>query len=351
MFKRGGGVWWTCIRLNGKKIQESLDTTDKKLAQAIESKIRTDIIEGKYFGKYAGSNKTFAEMMEKFMQEHAPKVSRNMQISYRTSLGNLTPYFNDARVLQITPKMISSYKAKRYGDGVKPASVNRELSMLSKAFNLACKEWEWVKENPVSKVSKDKENNERDRWLTDDEEKRLLENSPQWLKEIIIFDLNTGLRQNELLSLTWDRVDLFRRVIVIQESKNGKPRTIPLTQTALDILTEKSKVINLKTGLVFPNGKGKKIVYNVLTFPFNKAKARAGIENFHFHDLRHTFATRLAQRGVDIYKISKLLGHKDIRMTQRYAHHCPESLRIGIQVLESDYVLTTVRENRKVSNV
>ena len=84
---------------------------------------------------------------------------------------------------------------------------------------------------------------------------------------------------------------------------------------------------------------------------FNIAVEKADIQNFHFHDLRHTFATRLAQRGVDIYKISKLLGHHSVSMTQRYAHHCPESLRDGIQVLEhSDYNLTTVGENRNVSN-
>jgi Site-specific recombinase XerD len=82
---------------------------------------------------------------------------------------------------------------------------------------------------------------------------------------------------------------------------------------------------------------------------FNVVNEKAGIQNFRFHDLRHTFATRLAQRGIDLYKISKLLGHCDIHMTQRYAHHCPESLRKGIEVLEKvDYVLTTVGGNKNV---
>ena len=84
---------------------------------------------------------------------------------------------------------------------------------------------------------------------------------------------------------------------------------------------------------------------------FSSLAKNVGIEDFHFHDLRHTFATRLAQRGVDLYKISKLLGHVNITMTQRYTHHCPESLREGIEVLEKvDYNLTTVRENRNVLN-
>ncbi len=83
---------------------------------------------------------------------------------------------------------------------------------------------------------------------------------------------------------------------------------------------------------------------------FNIALDKTGIQNFHFHDLRHTFATRLAQRGIDIYKISRLLGHQDIRMTQRYSHHCPDSLRDGVQILEADYNLTTVEGKRDVAN-
>lgn len=191
--------------------------------------------------------------------------------------------------------------------------------MLSKAFNLAFKEWEWISVDPVSKVPKEKENNERDRWLTDEQERRLLENAPQWLRDIILFDLHTGLRQGELLPLQWDRVNLFRRTIIIQESKSGKPRTLPLNQIAFDILEARSKIRNIRNDLVFVSNAGFKIDRHNLRRAFNIAIKKAGIHDFHFHDLRHTFATRLAQRGIDIYKISKLLGHHSIEMTQRYA--------------------------------
>ena len=87
----------------------------------------------------------------------------------------------------------------RKDEGAKPATINRELAMLSKAFNLAIREWEWLKHNPVSKVPFEKEHNKRDRWLSDEEEKRLLEFCPDCLREIVVFALNTGLRQNELL--------------------------------------------------------------------------------------------------------------------------------------------------------
>ena len=249
MYKRGG-VFWACIRYEGKKIQKSLGTGDKKLAKAIEAKIKIEIIEGKYFEKPIGESKTFKDMMEKFMKEHSPKASVNTQKSYSVSLKHLLSYFGDAKLPAITPKMISNYKALRHDEGVKPSSINRERAMLSKAFNLAMKEWEWIKENPVSKVPKEKED-KRDRWLSGDEERRLLENSPQWLRDIIVFALHTGLRQDELLSLQWSRVNLFSKTIIIQETKNGKPRTIPLLEIPCNILIEKAKVRNLKNDLVF----------------------------------------------------------------------------------------------------
>ncbi len=345
MYKRSG-VWWTCIRHNGSKIQKSLETSDRKLAQAIEAKIRTEIVEGNYFEKLIGQNKTFRDLMDKFMKEYAPKVSSNMKRSYTTSLKHLNPFFGGSNLLSISPKMISRYKVLRNDEGAAPASVNRELSMLSKAFNLSVREWEWLKDNPASRVPKDKENNERDRWLTKDEEKKILDISPEWLRDIIIFALNTGLRLQELLSLEWSRVNLLRRTILIQETKNGNPKTLPLNKIALDVLNQRSKVKSIKNDYVFFNSNGKKINPHFLRMSFYKVLRKVGIENLWLHDLRHTFATRMAQAGVDLYKISKLLGHKDIKMTQRYAHHCPDSLRDGVEILESDYNLTTVGEKR-----
>ena len=345
MFKRSG-IWWTCIRHNGKKIQKSLETTDKKLAKDIEAKIRTEIKEEKYFDKPIGNNKTFKQLMERFMKEHAPKVSVSMQESYATSLKHLDPFFGSSNLLSISPKMLTRYKVLRREEGAAAGSINKELAMLSKAFSLAVMEWEWLKENPVSRVPREKEDNQRDRWLTKDEEKRLLENSPEWLCEIINFALHTGLRQDELLSLEWNRVNLFRKTILIQKTKNGKPKTLPLNKIALDVLNRKSKVKSIKNGLVFFNRSGKKIHVSNLKRTFYLVMKKAGIKDFRWHDLRHTFATRLAQAGVDLYKISKLLGHRDIKMTQRYSHHCPDSLRDGVEILESDYNLTTIEKKR-----
>lgn len=117
-------------------------------------------------------------------------------------------------------------------------------------------------------------------------------------------------------------------------SKNGERRTLPLNQSAIGVLKSRSKVRHIKSNYVFVNQNGERIIQSNLLRAFYIAMKKADIQSFRFHDLRHTFATRLVQAGVDVYTVSKLLGHKDIRMTQRYAHHCPESLRGGIEVLD-----------------
>ena len=350
MFKRDG-VWWVSITFSGRRIRRSAETSSLELAKAIESKLRTELIEGKYFDKCAGAEKTFKEMADRFMLEYAPKNSKRTQMHYKTTLGHSLPFFGSMKLTSITPKKIVEYRTLRYSKGIKPGTFNLERAMFSTMFNLAIRQWEWVKENPVSKVSRDRENNQRDKWLSEEEEQRLLENSPGWLQELILLALHTGLRRDEILSLTWDRVNLFQKTIIIQKSKNGKPRTVPLTSVAMGILEEKARIRSLKTNLVFTNTVGKKIGTSWVMKHFIIARGKAGLEDFHFHDLRHTFATRLAQRGVDLYTISKLLGHVNITMTQRYAHHCPESLRAGIAVLEnSGHDLVTAKETRNVSN-
>ena len=136
MFKRGG-VWWASITYKGKRIRKSLETIDKKLALVIEAKIRTEIAEGKYLEKPIGDSKTFPGMMEKFMREHAPKVSFNTQCSYSASNKHLSIQFGDSKLSAITPTMIYDYKVLRYSEAAKPATINRELAMLSKACKLA----------------------------------------------------------------------------------------------------------------------------------------------------------------------------------------------------------------------
>ncbi len=345
MYKRSGGIWWVCIRHNGEKIQKSLETTDKKLAQSIEAKIRTEIVEGKYYEKPIGSDKTFSKLIAQFMKEYAPKRSVGMQKNYACYSKHLIPFFGDLNLLAITSRKISRYKVLRYEEGASPATINRETSMLSKAFTVAVEDWEWLDRKPFLKIKKEEENNVQEKYLTPEEEKRLIENCPEWIKDLVVFALNTGLRQGEQLSLTWDRVSLSRRTILIQETKSGKPRSVPLNKTTLGVLERRAKTKSIKKDLVFFSSHGTKLDNSNLVRAFKEALRKAKISDFTWHGLRRTFATRLAHKGLDIYKISRLLGHADVQTTQkRYAHHCTESLRIGVDILDPDYVLTTFGE-------
>ena len=157
---------------------------------------------------------------------------------------------------------------------------------------------------------------------------------PSWLRELVVFALHSGMRLGEILSLTWSAVDLFRRTVTVFRSKNGERRTVPLNQTVMALLTEKAKVRHLKSTLVFPSHAGTPLDPNHLRRALRPAMVKAGIVDCHFHDLRHTFATRLVQSGVALYKVQRLLGHKSTIMTQRYAHHYPESLRDGVEILD-----------------
>ena len=216
---------------------------------------------------------------------------------------------------------------------------NLQLALMKHAFSLAIKEWEWVKDNPVKKVSMEREPSPRDRWLTYEEEDMLISVSPSWLKELITFSVETGCRRGEMLSLQWKDVDLFKKVVNIFGSKTGEKRTIPLTPKAFEVLRDRQRVREkvrlIRDDLVFTHPIGRKINIHTLRSAFEDALKKAKIEDFRWHDLRHSFASRLAQNGVDPYAIQRLMGHKTFTTTQRYAHHCVESIRRGIEIFEA----------------
>jgi integrase len=213
---------------------------------------------------------------------------------------------------------------------------------MKHAFNLAHKVWGWAAGNPVMKIPMEKEPPSRDRWLIHEEENKLLAASPQWLQEIIIFAVETGCRRGEILSLECKDVDLFKRTVSVFGTKTGERRTIPLTERAFAVLLEKekarAKVRSIAGNFVFSHPPGRKVNIYTLRSAFEDAIEKAGIQDFRFHDLRHTFASRLAQSGVDPYTIQKLMGHSSFTMTERYAHHFVESLRRGIEYYDASRI-------------
>lgn len=331
LYKRGA-TWWLRFSYEGKQIRRSLETEDKKLAERISRKILGQVAEGKWFERLPGEDKTFREMMEKFETEYFSKFrSFNACKSHSKGLVN---FFGNYTLSEISPSLINDFRLKRRTEGVKPATIHRQLDIMKRAFNLAIREWEWCDKNPVTRISLEKLNNKRDRWLTFQEEENLLQTCPIWLRELVLFGLNTGMRLSEILSLSWKGVDLSRKTVTVFKSKNTERRTIPLNESALELLKTKGKVRSIKTDLVFHTKTHNAIDKCNVGRASRIALRRAGIQDFRFHDLRHTFATRMVQAGKDLYKVQVLLGHKTPIMTQRYAHHYPESLRDGVEVLD-----------------
>jgi integrase len=200
-------------------------------------------------------------------------------------------------------------------------TINRYLAILSHVFSVAVRDWYWLEENPVLKVRKAKEDNGRVRFLSDTEREALLSAcraSPnQHLYPAVILALSTGMRQMEILSLTWADVDLARGRIILQETKNGDRRSVPLVGHAREIIMALGKVRRIDTRMIFPSRNNTPAS---LRKPWEKALAVAGVENFRFHDLRHTAASYLAMNGASLLEIAEILGHKTLQMVKRYAH-------------------------------
>ena len=202
------------------------------------------------------------------------------------------------------------------------ATANRYRSALSHVFTIAIKEWQWLGRSPLEMVSKPKEKNARVRFLTLDEIKALLQAASHEKRKplclIVLMALSTGARKMEILTLKWSDVDMERGVAVTHDTKNSESRTLHLSGPALAELVEYSQYRHPKSKLVFPNRFGDEPVD--IQDEFKRALKLAGIQEFHFHDLRHTAASYMAMNGANASDIAEVLGHKSLDMVKRYAH-------------------------------
>jgi integrase len=307
----------------------------KAQAQRAEIKAKEEVYNGTYYGQQAPT-------LERFVREKLLPWSKANKRSYESDCWRaevLVNYFGSKPLDKITPFDIEKFKRDRLSGitkrGLKrsAASVNRDLELLSKVFRMA-----GIKNNPCRQVSRLREDNHRMRYLTVEEEDRLrplLLLSP-WahLRPIIIVALNTGLRRGELFSLKKDDVDFNLDVINVLNTKSGKPRQVPIEGETRETLFELCQT-SRASEYVFTNYEtGTRFVE--VRKAFKSACRAAGIENFNFHDLRHTFGTRLADAGVDVVKIKELMGHASITTTMRYMHASEKGKREAIAKL-SDY--------------
>jgi integrase len=231
---------------------------------------------------------------------------------------NLKPFFGKFKLNDISPRHIEKYRAERLEAGVTKTTVNRELALMKKMFNLAI-DWELTNSNPVKKIKFFSEkDNQKERILTKKEEDTLLKICPEYLRSILIVALHTGMRKSEILNLRWSQVDLKKKLIKVENTKSGKSRFININ-SELSCLLPSLKKKNKEREFVFTNPvTGKPFVD--LKRAFKTACEEAGISGLRFHDLRHTFASRLVENGVDLITVKDLLGHSTVKMTERYTH-------------------------------
>jgi len=336
LFKKGK-IWWFIKQYKGRRVEESLGTENKKLAERLYAETLPKIIDGSYF--VAKSIEiTFKELSEHYKERHNKQRDD-------ASLKHLLPFFGNMLITEIDLTDVENYIEDRLSAGSAHSTVYKEFALARRMFNVARKKWQreyGVKWNPFADAGFPSFSNERDRWLTTEEEDRLLKTaSPEWLKDVILFAIHTGCRRGEILSTNVKYIDMRRRVISVQANKGGNKKAIPVSERLYDMLQKR-----LKVGSV--SGKLFDVTVSALKDGFDRAVENAGIKNLHFHDLRHTFATRLVQMGVDLYKVQKLMGHRTIRMTERYAHHTPESLKPAAIALDNYYNFTTVADDSNI---
>ncbi len=272
---------------------------------------------------------TFAEFTKEDL-EHAKANKRTWKGDEQKIRRELIPAWGRLTLAAITAKDVQTMH-NRLGTQSSPAHANRHLALVHRIFSLAV-QWGHLPpehRNPAQSVRKFRENNARERYLSRDELERFLkaldarpERATANAVKLLLF---TGMRRGEAISLRWEHVDMERGTLFLARTKSGKSRTVVLNDLAKGVVAEMAAARN-GSPYVFP-GKNPGTHLAEPRKTFENAKAEAGLENFHLHDLRHTFASIAVQNGASLYEVQKLLGHASSQMTQRYAHLADDSLR------------------------
>ncbi len=309
-------------RLNGKRIRKFVGPS-KKIADLYLKDIEVKIAKGE-FG-FETKDKDLRKLFEDYLSYSKTNHSPNTYKRYRAIIDNFTRFLEDypfiTKISHIGPKTFEDYKRFRIDEEMENKTINIELQTLRAMFNMA-KVWGYTKENPTDGVKKMKITNcITPRFLSDEECKKLLDNCNEWEYPIFYAFLNTGMRKSELMNLEWADIDLDRRKIKIQTKDSWSPKTdereIPINEGLYDVLKQLKK----KGSFVFHDDKGHKFENNRLRKRLMSITKRCGFHDVtKLHTLRHTFASHLVMKGVDLPTVSKLMGHADIETTMIYAH-------------------------------
>jgi len=333
-----GKIFWASKCIYGIQYRVSTQTKSKMEALSFYERwvagLKEQISTGKPIKQERQEQITFDELSQKYL-EYANGRLRSYKNAV-TFIRKLSGYFGKKYLTDFTVLDVEQMQSDIIRQGLSVAYANRLTATVKRMFTKAS-DWELVDESVLKRIRKIKllrGEIKRLRYLSDDEAERLVNNCDKSIKNIVITALNTGMRKSEILRLTWDRVDLKNRVILLDKTKNGERREIPINDTLYQTLSD--IIRNLKTDFVFYNPETLKPFVDIKR-SFGAALKKSHILDFHFHDLRHTFASRLAMAGADLPTIQKLLGHKTINMTLRYAHLSNVHLKDAVSMLDKNY--------------
>jgi integrase len=345
--------FWMRKSINGIKHCKSTETTSKMRAISIYEDWITDLKEtvknGGQVIKKQEHILTFSELSIKYLEFANGRLKSYDRI--RSFVNTLNKYFAKKRLIDFTVLDIENMQTDIIKQVLSVAYANRLTAILKRMFTKAL-EWELINDDVIKTIKKVKllkGEIKRLRYLSYDEQERLINVCSEYLKPIVITALNTGMRKSEILHLTWGRVDLKNKVILLDITKNGERREIPINDTLYQVLS--GIIRNIKIAYVFYNPETLKPYYDIKK-SWQTALKRAHILDFRFHDLRHTFASSLVMAGVDLATVQKLLGHKTINMTLRYAHLSNIHLKDAVNKLDKNkrYRKGIADKNEKFNN-
>ena len=285
-----------------------------------------EVAEGKHLDIKKIQKIKFEDFSQEYLNAHS-KLHKKSWVTDEYHINDFNTFFKNKCLSEITAQDIESFKMERQKE-VSKSTVNRQMSLLRGMFNKAVA-WGKVQDNPMKSIQFFSEPEGRLRFLEKEEAQKLIGNCDNNLRSIVVVALNTGMRRGEILNLQWQDVDYKRNIITLMETKNGKQRKIPMNLKVKSAL--EGLIKHPKSPYVFCYDNGKRI--QDIRKTFSTALRKSGINNFHFHDLRHTFASQLVMAGVDLNTVRELLGHKDISMTLRYSHLAPSHKQRAVDVL------------------
>ncbi len=328
---KGSGIWWVRYADNFGRIHRE-KVGPKGLAKTVYQKRKTEVVEGKFFPENLRRRREmlFKDMVKLFLEDHS-KVNKR---SYRDDIyrvKRLLDAFGRKALSEISTQDVERLKARLVRE-ISPSTTNRYLTLFKTILTKAV-EWGKTEANPAKGVKLFRENNQRVRFLSEDEEIKLKAVFPLKYWHLVEFAIHTGMRKGEMFNLRWGDVNFQTRVITIPRSKSGEMRHIPMNDRVVEILRDLPS--RMKSEWVFPSSKEITPVDgdNFTKRVFIPAVKKAEIENFRWHDLRHTFASRLVMKGNDLRTVQELMGHKDIKMTLRYSHLSPAHKMNAVQSL------------------